>query len=296
MIQAPSLTPKRLFSDPPLTVATPQKPSFVEYTDGHAVVFLHNRADQREVLDLWRWDTGDAQARSWLRSEDLTDLILGTAKQETETERAERERLRLFASGITAFLVRPGYAEVLAIVQGQGVLVSLLGGEPKRLTIAAQRHAGFQFSPKGRFLSYVRAGDLYVLEIASGLEQRVTHDGSTTVQSGLADFIAQEEMHRFEGHWWHPQETCIAYQRTDEQPIPVAHRHDIDADEIRVIEQRYPYAGGPNADVRLGLYELDSGETRWLEYQQQGEDYLARVQWLDAELWVQIQDRSQQTL
>ncbi len=296
MTQAPSLTPRRLFSDPPLTVAVPQKPTFVEHADGHSVVFLHNRADQREVLDLWRWDAADEQARSWLRSEDLTDLIVGSAQQESETELAERERLRLFASGITAFLVRPGYAEVLTIVQGQGILVPLLSGTPRRLTAAAQRHAGFQFSPKGRFLSYVRAGDLYVLEISSGLEQRISHDGGATVQSGLADFIAQEEMHRFEGHWWHPEETCIAFQRTDERSIPVTHRHDIDANEIRVIEQRYPYAGGPNADIRLGLFELDSGATRWLDYQQQNDDYLARVQWLDAELWVQIQDRLQQSL
>lgn len=297
------VTPERLFSEPPLNAAVPQKPLYIpgDKDHGACLLYLMPRENAVQVLDLWRCDiaepldTTDAGSQ-WLRSEDLAAVAGQSSGIESEAERAERERLRQFATGITQFQLRPEHRELLVVVAGQGLLVDLDSKRPRRLTTATERHSGFCFSPKGRYLSCVRSGELCVLDIDNGTEQQVTSDASDTVFSGLPDFIAQEEMHRFSGHWWHPEETHLAFQRTDESPVPVAWRHDIKADTIEMIAQRYPYAGGPNAQVRLGVYNLANAQTHWLEYQDDVEDYLARVDWLDEHLLVQRQSRDQQTL
>ncbi|MFK7913747.1 MAG: alpha/beta fold hydrolase [Pseudomonadales bacterium] len=303
MSKPPKVSAARLFSEPPLNAAVPQKPLYVAGNNTHSacVLFLMPRENAVQVLDLWRCDVAAQPGKTglgaqWLRSEDLAALAGAAGSAESEAERAERERLRQFASGITQFQLRPEQRQLLVVVGGQGLLLELDSKQARRLTPAADRHSGFCFSPKGRYLSYVRSGELYVLEIDSGHEQRVTNDASETVFSGLPDFIAQEEMHRFTGHWWHPQETHLAFQRTDESPVPIAWRHDIKADSIEVIAQRYPYAGGPNAAVQLGVYTIADARTHWLDYSDDPEDYLARVDWIDDHLLVQRQSRDQQKL
>ena len=61
--------------------------------------------------------------------------------------------------------------------------------------------------------------------------------------------------------------------------------------------QRYPFAGGPNAKVRLGLLEVANGQVEWLDWAVAADDYLARVQFApDGSLYVQAQSRNQQRL
>ncbi len=146
-------------------------------------------------------------------------------------------------------------------------------------------------------MSYVRDGDLYALRVADGAERRLTEDGGGTVTNGLPEFIAEEEMHRFDGHWWSPDERFVAFARVDAAPIPETRRHEMDAEGIRAVPQRYPFAGGANAEVRLGLLELATGATTWLAWQAAAEDYLARVAFApDGALVVQAQSRDQRRL
>ena len=39
--------------------------------------------------------------------------------------------------------------------------------------------------------------------------------------NGLADFIAQEEMNRYEGYWIKPDNKLVAFTEVDEAHIPV---------------------------------------------------------------------------
>lgn len=294
----PSLTPERLFADPPLIDALPQ--TVVFSSDGSKLLFLASSRSRREWLDLWLVECAAAALsppqEAWLTAADLEPILADAEVEESAAEQAERERRRQFAGGIAEVLPRPGAPEVLVVCGGQGVLVHLETRALRRVTRSRERHVGLQFSPSGRYLSYVRKGDLYLLELDIGRERRVTNDADVTVSSGLADFIAQEEMHRFKGHWWSPDENALAFQRTDEKTIAISERQEIHAGSVETIRQHYPYAGQANAEVRLGVFQLEDGCVDWIDYQQRTETYLARVDWLPSGLWVQLQDRLQQTL
>ena len=284
------LTVERLFSNPPLTGTLPSEVKFAP--DGSYVAYLKPADDDRERLDLWRMQVATGEHMRWIDASTLIDPneILSAA------EKAERERKRLFATGITSYEFSPNGSHLLIPAGGRGYLYHIDSEQLSCFTPPGTRQTDFTFSPKGRFISYVRGGNLYYYDREATAEIAVTSDGGGTIANGIADFIAQEEMHRFAGHWWSPDERRIAFTRTNESPIAVSQRYEIDADSINVIEQRYPYAGAANADVELLVHNLEGGDQDRIDYRHAKDDYLARVGWSGDRLAVQCQSRNQQRL
>jgi dipeptidyl-peptidase-4 len=292
----PRLTVERLFDSPPLTGTLPAQLKFAP--DGSYVAYLKAADDDRERLDLWRMDLDTGEAALWLNGASLIDA----GAHLTDAEKAERERRRLFARGITSFEISPDGRFLLVPVDGTGYLYDVANRTLDPFTPPGTRQTDFRFSPKGTYVSYVRDGNLHYVPVGSGApdpaadEVSVTTDGGGLVANGIADFIAQEEMHRFDGHWWSPDESRIAFTRTDESTVAVSHRYEIDADRFDVIEQRYPYTGAANAIVDLLVHDLGTGRVETLAYRHHADDYLARVGWAEDQVAVQVQSRDQKVL
>ena len=297
------LTPERLFSREPLAgAAAPSR--LTMSADGRYGCCLLPAEEDRERLELWLMDLTAVQEHGSERSVAARRLLSGTefGERSGAPEQAdERERRRQFAHGVTAYEWHPSKHHLLIPAGGVAWVLDLAETAPagagaglRQLTPPDTRQTAIRYSAQGNCLSYVRDGDLYRLDIASGQETRLTHDGGGTVRNGLAEFIAQEEMRRFDGHWWSPDERFIAFARVDDAPIPETHRLDVDGNAVA---QRYPFAGGPNAEVRLGLVASDGSEAQWLDWALADDDYLARVAFApDGALVVQAQSRDQRRL
>ncbi|MFW5927093.1 MAG: S9 family peptidase, partial [Wenzhouxiangella sp.] len=155
-----------------------------------------------------------------------------------------------------------------------------------------------RISPDGEHVAFVRERDLWIATTDGESERALTEDGDETIANGVAEFIAQEEMGRDTGFWWSPDGSRIAFLRIDESPIETTRRYEIEADEIGMVEQRYPYAGTDNVTYRLGVVEIESGEITWIDLGEEEDIYIPRVKWLpDGErLAFQRQSRDQKTL
>jgi dipeptidyl-peptidase-4 len=284
------LTVERLFGIPPLTGTLPTQLTFSP--DGTYLAYLKVSNDDRERLDLWRFEFASGEHRCWLDARSLTDK----SQILSDAEKAERERKRSFNTGITSFEFNPNGRELLVPIDGAGHLFDIATETLVAFTPPGTRQTDFRFSPAGHYLSYVRANDLYTFDLSERQETRVTADGSEVIASGIADFIAQEEMHRFSGHWWSEDESMLAYTRVDESPVAVSQRSEIDADAFNVIEQRYPYAGAANALVALKVFDRHESSHSEVDYLHAADDYLARVDWFGSNLAVQVQSRDQHDL
>lgn len=286
---------ERIFASPSLE--GPSIQGLAIAPDGSRISYLQGKDDDRERLDLWVYDIATGQRRLLLDS-----LALVADEVLSDEEKARRERQRIGGlSGIVEYRWSDDGRALLIPLGGDLYYYNLDAGENdavRRLTDTAQFETDARLSPRGRYASFIRDQNLVVLEIATGRERQLTHDGGGTVKNGMAEFVAQEEMDRDTGYWWSKDESRIAFIRVNEEPVDIARRYEIYADEVQVVEQRYPYAGAANVRVELGMVEVANGAVSWFDLGDEPDFYLPRVAWLpdSRRLSYQWQSRDQKTL
>ncbi len=156
-----------------------------------------------------------------------------------------------------------------------------------------------RLSPDGTRLALVRGGEMRVLDIggASAPERVIARPESAGVSYGLPEFVAQEEMDRFEGYWWSPDSRWLLVQRTDASALEKLRIMDPSNPTRAPEENPYPRPGKVNADVRLALYPVDSpgSATIPVEWDRNAWPYLCRVSWPEkGPLSIYLMDRRQQ--
>lgn len=286
------LTLERVFASPALGGPRPRVLKLSP--DGRLATLLKSRPADKDRFDLWAVDTATGASRLLVDSEKLSS---GAAL--SEAERMNRERKRIAdVKGITDYAWAPDARRLLVPVEGD-LWVAGLDGSVTRLTQTPETETDARLSPKGGFASFVRDGHLFVQALAGGAAREVAGENTPKVSWGVAEFIAQEELDRFDGHWWAPDDSRIAVARVDESPVNQVTRAAIGADGTRLFTQAYPAAGTANADVSLWLVNPDgSGKVLADLGYNKGEFYIARVAWaVDGKtLYVQRLTRDQRRL
>ena len=136
------------------------------------------------------------------------------------------------------------------------------------------------YSPDSTKLAFTRDNDLYVLDIASGKETRLTSDGSDVILNGYASWVYYEEIFgrpsRYRAFWWSPDSRKIGFYRFDNSQVPMFPIYSAFANPAAAASQsqsprvtdlalggslsetRYPKAGQTNPQVRIGIVDLDT--------------------------------------
>ncbi len=287
------LTLERIFEDPPLDGVSIRSVQWTE--NGKMVGFLRPSQENRDVLELWVYDVAEGKSRLLVRAE---DLVPADAMELTEEQIQELERKRITQRGITSYIWAPDGGSILFPLGSDLYLYDIGGKQAQRLETGVEgAPMDPRFSPDGKRISFVSGGEIWVLPLGAGVARRLTKGATETLTHGLAEFVAMEEMGRYRGYWWSPDSGWIAFLEVDESGVEVWGRASYHAGESSLAEQRYPGAGKPNAVTRLGLIEMATGWTYWVEL---GEDveYVARVDWGPEErfFFTQVQTRDQKAL
>ena len=134
------------------------------------------------------------------------------------------------------------------------------------------------FSPDSTKLAFTRDNDLYVVDIESGNETRLTYDGSDVILNGYASWVYYEEIFgrasRYKAFWWSPDSRKIGFYRFDNSQVPMFPIYSAFANPAAAASQsqsprvtdlslggslsetRYPKAGQTNPQVRIGIVDL----------------------------------------
>ena len=280
MVEQEPLTIERLFASPSLSGATP---SGVQYSpDGKRVTFLKAREDEGNRYDLWQFDVATGEQSLLVDSK----LLEPEDVELSEEEKALRERKRIAGrKGIVSY--DWGTADTILVpIGGDLHLVTLSenGAEARQLTNTDAFEYDAKVSPSGGFVSFVRDGAVYAIDLSTGEETQMTpsSDPENAIAYGVAEFVAQEEMDRYTGYWWSPNDRFLAYTKVDESTVDIIPRFDIAAEDVTVINQRYPRAGRPNAIVDLFVRDLATGAITEINWRRDDwgpavDQYLARV-------------------
>ena len=170
-------------------------------------------------------------------------------------------------------------SKILILSGGDLFLWDESSGAVAQLTATPVAERDPKLSPDGARVSFRRDRDLYALEIASKKVTRLTHDSSPTLWNGMLDWVYPEELDLGTAHWWSPDSARIAYLQFDVSREPLYPHGDFLKMAAVAEPQRYPKAGEPNADVRVGVVAAAGGATRWMDFGETRDFLIARMHW-----------------
>ena len=176
----------------------------------------------------------------------------------------------------------------------------ITSGRATRLTNHPGEEELADFSPNGQSVAFVRANNLYVVDVAGARERALTNDGNKETFNGKLDWLYQEEIYgrgNFKGFWWSPDSSRVAFLQLDERPVPEYTVTDHIPYRPALEVTAYPKVGDPNPGVRLGVVPAAGGAVVWTDASRYAgsEILIVEVSWTPDSRSVehQVQDREQ---
>jgi dipeptidyl-peptidase 4 len=259
----PKLTIERINSEPSLSGALPSRLQW--HPDGKRLTFLRRSGETSSLhaLDVTKGETT-------LLLDGATAVLPGDKPQPLPLASAT-----WLPDGHT--LLVPAAGDVFAVDVRTGAVRAIVK------TAEAEEYA--EASPDGSRVAFVRKSDLWVVDVATGRETRLTQGGSDTLLNGKLDWVYEEELASRSGQafLWSPDSRAIAYLQLDQSRVPTFPIIDFLPVRNEVEWQRYPKAGAPNSIVRLGVVGLEKdgtpGPERLLSFQPDDVYVLPQIGW-----------------
>jgi dipeptidyl-peptidase-4 len=190
------------------------------------------------------------------------------------------EKQLLFTGTLTARQTKTGGNFYLADVKTKRL---------RQLTNTTQQQVNVNFSPDGKFIAFVRNNNLVLMNLETGEEKSLTHDGQPHVLNGHFDWVYEEEFSIIEGWQWSPDSRHIGYWQIDERRVPEFDIALYDSLHLNWNRMRYPKAGDPNSMVKIGVVNVKTGQNIWMDIGSDDDIYIARINWLPASDKLSIQ-------
>lgn len=103
---------------------------------------------------------------------------------------------------------------------------------------------------------------------------RETQDGIVCGQA-----VHQREFGITKGMFWSPKGSALAFYRMDERMVTAYPLVNIDTRCATPVPHKYPMAGMKSHEVTVGVYQVATGQTVWLETGLPKEKYLTNIAW-----------------
>jgi dipeptidyl-peptidase 4 len=245
--------------------------------DGKTVLFLRS-GPRNGVQTLFETDVASGTTRELLTPASL----LKEPESLSVEERARRQRMRVTSSGFTSFELSKDGTKVLLGLSGRLFVFTRASGAARELETGEGAALVPHFAPDGRRVYYVRASDLFAIGVEPGAREiALTRGGTAEKTHGLAEFVAEEELDRFDGYWVSPDGSRVAYETSDTSKVEKLAILDPAHPEAGAEKFPYPRPGKTNADVMLSIASTRGGGgapilVRW---DRERYPYLAQASW-----------------
>jgi dipeptidyl-peptidase-4 len=196
----------------------------------------------------------------------------------------------------------PPKSDVNVMIKDKDVYIQYGKEEAKRLTNNPGEELNPTLSPDGKYVAFTRNNDLYAVEVASGKEIRYTTDATDVIYNGYASWVYFEEIlgraTRYKAFWWAPNSKHLAFMRFDDTKVPMFPINGSTGQHGYVEKTRYPKAGDPNPEVKIGFAPTEGGTVVWADFNQKDDQYFGTPYWSfdGSNMMVQWLNRGQDNL
>jgi dipeptidyl-peptidase-4 len=149
----------------------------------------------------------------------------------------------------------------------------------RRMQLATKGARTAELSPNGAMLGFERGGDMYVTDLSTHAEKRLTRDASEHIYNGHFDWVYEEEFGLAQAWKWSPDSRYIAYWQLNDSAEPAIQLSDYSGLHQEWETIRIPQVGDSNATVRIGVVNVGAGTNTWLDTGERGDFYIPRIYW-----------------
>lgn len=286
--------------------------------DGSRALFLRSDGPEDLVTALWlSWfdESGEHHETKLADPRELLGAIADSEDAPAE-EKARRERAREGGTGIVGYSADDDGNRIVFTINGRLFLTEIAWNdetgapEPHTRELAGEwldedpamytPVLNPRIAPDGEHVLYTTGSYLMLVDIGGELGDRITavygvsvedEDGNpaeNTWKIGLAEFVAGEEMDRYDGFWWAPDSQHVLFESFDTADEPTWYISDPADPEKPAAGRRYPRALTRNADVYLTVITLAFDENdRYagitgnadVDWDREAYEYVAAVNW-----------------
>jgi len=166
------------------------------------------------------------------------------------------------------------------------------------LVSGTQELADPKISPDGKYVSFIRAHNLWVVSTIDGKERALTEGGTEEVRKGELDWVYPEELDITTAYWWSPDSSSVAFLEMDERKVTRFSLLNFESYTGEAELQRYPVPGGANPAVHVYVVPVSGGTPQLMDTGVETDVYLPRVDWLpdSKRLAIQRLNREQNVL
>ncbi len=127
-----------------------------------------------------------------------------------------------------------------------------------------------------RRVAFIRGNNLYITGAGDSVVQ-VTTDGTDGIVNGKS--AHRQEYGITKGTFWSPDGARLAFYRMDETMVTPYYLEDISTTPSTFTKVRYPMAGQASHHVTLGIYDLRSRKTVFIQPNGPADHYLTNITW-----------------
>lgn len=138
--------------------------------------------------------------------------------------------------------------------------------------------------PENNSAAYTQENNLYVKR--NGEVLQVTANTDKNIVSGK--FFARNEFGISKGTFWSPNANLIAFYQKDETDVHNYPLLDIESTPGELISIKYPMAGQKSEKPKVGIYDLRTRKTVFINPRGKSDDYLTNLAWTPDEKQVVI--------
>jgi len=280
------LTVDRIYSEPSLSGRLTRGIAWTP--DSKQISFFESNATGKTgKTELWAVDVASGQRRVLLSAEKLESVLPADAEQSTQATGLGRHPPAEYqwapSGGALLFQGPTSLAWFDLKTQVSRTLVS-----------GKERIVDPKISPDGRYVSFVRNHNLWLVSVADGKERAFTEGGNEEVRKGELDWVYPEELEITTAYWWAPDSSAIAYFEMNESKVAKYPLVDFTSPVGEAEEERYPPAGGGNPIVRVFVALVGGGEAHAMDTGENTDIYIARLNWLTDSKHLAIQRLNRQ--
>jgi dipeptidyl-peptidase-4 len=257
------------------------------HSSGDVCAFLWNESGQN-YLDIYiYYPSGNKRER-------LTDSVeLEIQNRLLNEDRSEKMKPKseIKTAGISEFVFHPKKKQIYFLYGEDIYKIDINDKKPERVTRTVEEESCIKISPDGKWLSFVRTNNIWILGIEGGNEFQLTDTGSETIINGRTVYPVPGLPGEKAAYEWNGISSGLAFITTDISPVSTQMGAQRFYKALK--ESLIPNPFSPIPKYEVNTVFLRNFKNTKINTGEHGEYYIRKIQWrpVSLDLLVLYEDR-----